>query len=48
MKAGAHMSMGKTSDGSIFVLTSTDPAVQTRLASLYTKCAMMHGQATAN
>ncbi|HXF48171.1 MAG TPA: hypothetical protein VNL73_01940 [Verrucomicrobiae bacterium] len=41
MKAGAHMSYGDTKNGSVMVLTSSDPGVQTQLTTLHEKCAMM-------
>jgi hypothetical protein len=40
MKAGAHMSKGQTKNGSMMVLTSSDPAVQTQLSSLHEQCMM--------
>ncbi len=44
MKAGAHMSKGMTRNGSMMVLTSSDPAVQAQLTALQQKCAMMAAQ----
>ncbi len=44
MKAGAQMSHGKTKNGGMMVLTSTDPAVQAQLATLHEKCATMMSQ----
>lgn len=41
MKAGAHMSMGKSRKGDVMVLTSADPAVQAQLSAMQEKCAMM-------
>ncbi len=41
MKAGAHMSYGDTKNGSMMILTSSDPAVQAQLGTLHEKCAMM-------
>jgi hypothetical protein len=41
MKAGAKMSVGETKMGDIMVMTSADPAVQTKLSALGDKCAMM-------
>ena len=41
MKAGAHMSQGKTKTGDMMVLTSTDPKVQSQIVALGDKCAMM-------
>jgi hypothetical protein len=42
MKAGAHMSQGETKNGTLMVLTSSDPAVKTQIDGLFTKCAMMN------
>jgi hypothetical protein len=44
VKAGAQMSMGKTQSGDIMMLTSSDPAVQAKIADFHTKCAMMMSQ----
>jgi hypothetical protein len=41
MKAGAKMSVGDTKTGDMMILTSADPAVQTKLSALATKCEMM-------
>lgn len=41
MKAGAKMSVGDTKMGDMMVLTSADPAVQTKLSALAEKCEMM-------
>jgi hypothetical protein len=41
MAQGATMSLGDTKNGSIFALTSADPAVQTKIASFQMKCAEM-------
>jgi hypothetical protein len=41
MKAGAKMSVGDTKTGDMMVLTSSDPAVQTKLSALAEKCEMM-------
>jgi len=41
MKAGAKMSVGNTKMGDMMILTSSDPAVQTKLSALATKCEMM-------
>jgi len=41
MKAGAKMSSGMTKTGDLMVITSDDPAVQTKIAALGQKCAMM-------
>ncbi len=41
MKAGAKMSSGPSKMGDIMVLTSTDPAVQTKISALGDKCAAM-------
>lgn len=41
MKAGGHMSNGKTKMGSVMVLTSADAAVQTKISALATQCEMM-------
>jgi intracellular sulfur oxidation DsrE/DsrF family protein len=41
MKAGAKMSVGDTKMGDMMVLTSADPAVQTKLSALAEKCALM-------
>jgi hypothetical protein len=40
-KAGARLSQGDTPNGDIMVLTSSDPAVQVKLASMQQQCAMM-------
>lgn len=42
MKAGAHMSVGETKSGNIMVLTSSDPAVKSKLDELYSQCEMMN------
>ncbi len=41
VKAGAQMGNGHTKKGTMMVLTSVDPAVQTQLGTLHEKCAMM-------
>jgi hypothetical protein len=41
VKSGAQMSKGNTKTGSVMILTSADPAVQTKIAELGAKCAMM-------
>lgn len=41
VKAGAMLSTGDTQNGDLLVLASTNPAVQTQLAALGEKCAMM-------
>ena len=41
MTSGAHMSVGDTKNGSIMTLTSADPAVQTKIASMQMKCQEM-------
>jgi len=41
MKAGAKMSVGETKMGDMMVMTSADPAVQTKLSALAEKCEMM-------
>ena len=41
MKSGAKMSSGPTKLGDIMILTSSDPAVQTKLSALGDKCAAM-------
>ena len=41
MKAGAKMSVGNTKTGDMMILTSSDPAVQTKLSALAEKCEMM-------
>ncbi|HWN82165.1 MAG TPA: hypothetical protein VNM87_08735 [Candidatus Udaeobacter sp.] len=41
MKAGAKMSVGETKMGDMMVMTSADPAVQTKLSALADKCALM-------
>lgn len=42
MKSGAHMSTGETKNGTMMVLTSSDPAVKSELDGLYEQCAMMN------
>lgn len=44
MKAGAKMSAGNTKTGDIMVLTSSDPALKTRIDAIGEKCAMMGQQ----
>ncbi len=41
MKAGAKMSMGKSQKGDVMVMTSSDPAVQAKIAGIQEKCEMM-------
>jgi hypothetical protein len=41
MASGAHMSTGDTKNGSILILSSSDPAIQTKLATMHMKCASM-------
>ncbi len=43
MKAGATMSNGNTKDGSLMVLTSSDPALQEKIAETRMECAKMMG-----
>jgi hypothetical protein len=41
MAEGAHFSSGDTKNGSLIILSSTDPAVQTKIAALQAKCMEM-------
>lgn len=43
VKAGATMSTGDTKMGDIMVFTSSDPAVQAKIAAMGEKCALMAG-----
>jgi hypothetical protein len=47
VKSGAMMSNGETKRGEMMVLASKDPAVQTQLAALGDKCAMVAGMQQA-
>jgi hypothetical protein len=47
MKAGAEMSNGNTKYGDLMVITAKDPAVQTKIGSLASKCEMMMTQQQA-
>lgn len=40
MKSGGNMSVGKTSNGSIMVLSSDDPTLQGKIMAMYGKCSM--------
>jgi hypothetical protein len=41
VQSGASIGTGNTKDGSMLVLTSTDPAVQTKIASFEMQCEQM-------
>jgi hypothetical protein len=46
VKAGAKLSSGHTKDGSLMVMTSSDPKVQSQISAIGQKCAMMSQQAS--